>query len=379
MGLAAAKAGDGQSAGSSDCIRVMVVDDSAVVRGLLVRTLEQDPAIQVVASVSNGENALKAQDKHKIDVIVLDIEMPVMDGMTALPKLLSADPGVKVIMASTLTMHNAQISLEALAKGASDYIPKPGSGIHLSTAEEFKRSLLEKIKALASKKRPVAAATAKKPLIGKAKTAAGSASGGIELRPFGKSKPQVLAIGSSTGGPQALLKLFGMLKTSVQLPILITQHMPPNFTTILAQHIAKATGAPAAEGKDGDVLKGGHVYVAPGDYHMRVKRSGTDVVLRLDQQPHVNFCRPAVDPMLDSLAEVYGPAILTVILTGMGHDGRDGCKTIVNVGGSVIAQDEETSVVWGMPGAAAESGVCSAVLPIDGIAGAVTKAIGGGK
>ena len=379
MGLATARAGGGQPAGASKCIRAMVVDDSAVVRGLLVRTLEQDPVIQVVASVSNGEVALRAQKQHEIDVIVLDIEMPVMDGMTALPKLLAADPGVKIIMASTLTMHNAQISLEALAKGASDYIPKPGTGIHLSTAEEFKRSLLEKIKALASKKSAPAVNKAVKPQLGQVKGSAPGTTQGISLRPFGKTTPRVLAIGSSTGGPQALLKLFGSLKSSVQLPILITQHMPPNFTTILAQHIAKAAGLAAAEGKDGDVVKPGHVYVAPGDYHMRVKRDGTDVVIRLDQQPHVNFCRPAVDPMLDSMAEVYGPAILSVILTGMGHDGRDGCKSVVAAGGSVIAQDEETSVVWGMPGAAAEAGVCSAVLPIDDISGAVINAIRGAK
>lgn len=371
MALATARVG-GPKAGSSDCIRVMVVDDSAVVRGLLVRTLEQDPAIQVLASVSNGALALRAQERHGLDVIVLDIEMPVMDGMTALPKLLSADPNVKVIIASTLTMHNAKISLEALAKGASDYIPKPGSGIHLSTAEEFKRSLVEKIKALARREPPTVVATQ---TASRAKTPAGD----LSIRPYGKAAPQILAIGSSTGGPQALLKLFGALKSSVPLPIFITQHMPPNFTTMLAQHIEKAAGLPSAEGKDGEAVEPGRVYVAPGDYHMRAVRSGTKVVVRLDQGPQINYCRPSVDPMLDSLVDVYGPSVLSVILTGMGHDGRDGCETVVKAGGSVIAQDEKTSVVWGMPGAVAAAGVCSAVLPMDAIPNEIGAVLRGVK
>ena len=375
MALAAARTGK-PATGSPDCIRVMVVDDSAVVRGLLVRTLEQDAAIQVVSSVSNGVMALKAQKQHTPDVVVLDIEMPVMDGMTALPKLLEADPTVKVIMASTLTMHNAKISLEALAKGASDYIPKPGSGIHLSTAEEFKRSLIEKIKALSKKPSPAAKTESRRAQSG---AVSHKVSGDISLRPFGKTRPEVLAIGSSTGGPQALLKLFGSLKSSVELPIFITQHMPPNFTTILAQHLANATGLVSGEGKDGEDVQPGHIYVAPGDYHMRVARSGAKVVVRLDQKPAVNFCRPAVDPMLDSLVAVYGPAVLAVILTGMGHDGRDGCQTVVRAGGSVIAQDEESSVVWGMPGAAAAAGVCSAVLPIDAIPAEIGNTIRGPK
>ena len=371
MALATARV-DGPMAGSSGCIRVMVVDDSAVVRGLLVRTLEQDPAIKVLASVSNGALALRAQERHDVDVIVLDIEMPVMDGMTALPKLLSADPDVKIIIASTLTMHNAKISLEALAKGASDYIPKPGSGIHLSTAEEFKRTLVDKIKALAGKGPPA-------PATPSASHDAAHKASDITLRPYGKAAPRILSIGSSTGGPQALLKLFGALRSSIQLPIFITQHMPPNFTTMMAQHLAKASGLPSAEGKDGEIVEPGRIYVAPGDYHMRAVRSGAKIAIRLDQGPPVNYCRPSVDPMLTSLVDVYGPSVLTVILTGMGHDGRDGCETVVKAGGSVIAQDEKTSVVWGMPGAAAAASVCSAVLPIDAIPNEIGAVVGGAK
>ena len=370
MALSTARVG-GPEAGSADRIRVMVVDDSAVVRGLLVRSLEQDPAIRVVASVSNGALALRAQERHDMDVIVLDIEMPIMDGMTALPKLLSAKPDVKIIIASTLTMHNAKISLEALAKGASDYIPKPGSGVHLSTAEDFKRTLVEKIKALAGKKRPVLTRAISRDRAPKAAD--------FTLRPYGKTAPKVLAIGSSTGGPQALLKLFGMLKSSVQLPIFITQHMPPNFTVMLAEHLSKAAGLPSAEGKDREVVEPGRIYVAPGDYHMRAVRDGSKVVIRLDQGSQVNFCRPSVDPMLNSLTDAYGPSVLTVILTGMGHDGRNGCKKVVNAGGSVIAQDEKTSVVWGMPGAVATANVCSAVLPIDAISDEIGTVIRGAR
>jgi two-component system chemotaxis response regulator CheB len=188
--------------------------------------------------------------------------------------------------------------------------------------------------------------------------------------------PSVLAIGSSTGGPQALLTLFETLKNKIKLPIFITQHMPPTFTTILAEHIASASGTRCAEAEDGEAVEEGRIYLAPGDYHMTVKRDGGKVVLSLNQDPPVNFCRPAVDPMLESLRAVYGSHVLTVILTGMGQDGLVGGRAIADEGGTVIAQDEETSVVWGMPGAVATGGVCSAVLPLDKIGPEILKITG---
>lgn len=368
---------------SADPYRVMLVDDSAVIRGLFARSLESDPEVLVVASVGDGQMAVNtlAKDKDKVEVIVLDIEMPRMDGLTALPELLKIDPDVPVVMASTLTARNADISLKALALGAKDYIPKPSSMRELSAAEVFKRDLLAKVKTLAASRRRktggagpsrarftadrsadapasrTAAAPATKP-----------ASPPIELRPAGRRPPQVLCIGSSTGGPQALFKLLGALPKTLRLPILLTQHMPATFTSILADHINRSTGWDCVEATDGMPVQSGRVHLAPGDFHMLAERSGTGVVLRLTKGAPENFCRPAVDPMLRSVVEAWGGQALTVILTGMGHDGQKGSEVLVNAGGTVIAQDEASSVVWGMPGAVARAGICTAVLPLDQIA-----------
>ena len=367
-------------------IRVMVVDDSAVIRGLLTRTLEADPDIAVVASVGNGQMAITALGRADTDVVVLDIEMPVMDGLTALPKLLATSPDVKVIVASTLTQKNAQISLKALSVGASDYVAKPSSS-QLNAANDFKRELVEKVKALGRARRGArqrslgtAASTAKSELPFRPPVSKTSATPGpIVLRTPSRVPPSVIAIGSSTGGPQALFTVLGALPASLSLPILITQHMPPTFTTILAQHLSRVANRPAAEAVDGEAIKPGRIYLAPGDFHMRVETSGTERVLRLSKDAPENFCRPAVDPMLRSLAQVYGPSVLTVILTGMGSDGAKGGQAIVAAGGTVLAQDEPTSVVWGMPGAAAAAGICSAILSLSDVAPNIVRLAGGGR
>ncbi len=355
---------------------VMVVDDSAVIRGFFRRALESDPSIKVIASAGNGQYALDNMGRHDdIDVIVLDIEMPVMDGMTALPKLLAKDPTVKVIMASTLTEKNADISLQAMSNGAADYIPKPSTANEIHSAQGFKRELIEKVKALGMARRgpatraPRAGAVAA-PAVGKLHA------GPIALCAPSAATPTVLAIGSSTGGPQALMKMVVGLGKDFALPIFITQHMPVKFTAILAEHLGKISGREAAEGADGDVVKPGRIYVAPGDHHMLVKRQGAEVIIRITSTEPENFCRPAVDPMLRSIAEAYRDKVLSVILTGMGQDGRIGGQAVVDAGGTVLAQDEATSVVWGMPGAAATAGVCAAVLPLEKIAAHVRKLSG---
>lgn len=374
---------------SAQPYRVMIVDDSAVVRGLIAKTLESDPLIEVAASVSNGEMAVNSVARHNIDVVILDIEMPVMDGLTALPKIAAKAPDVKIIMASTLTLRNAEISMKCLAGGADDYIPKPSSTRDLSAADDFRRELLEKVKALAAAKRggvarpATAGAPARSPAAGPsaANTSARTVhshtevagGGAISLRKRSTYTPRVLAIGSSTGGPQALFNFFENLGKTVTVPIFVTQHMPPTFTRILAEHIERVCGRPSCEGADEMVVEDGHIYLAPGDYHMTVSAEGDSKTIHLNQDAPENFCRPAVDPMLRSVATAYGPQVLTVILTGMGHDGCAGSQAIVEAGGTVIAQDEASSVVWGMPGAAAAAGVCSAVLPIDEIGGYVTN------
>lgn len=365
---------------AADPFRVMLVDDSAVIRGLFARTLETDPEIEIVASVSDGQMAVTTLEKNrgKIEVVVLDIEMPRMDGLTALPKLIELDRDIAVVMASTLTERNADISLRALALGAKDYIPKPSSTRELTGAEAFKRELGAKVKAFGHQRRvkrgerlPAKRAFSADRRV--PEPAAPVPAAGFVLRAVGREQPQVIGIGSSTGGPQALFKLLGDLPKTLRLPILLTQHMPPTFTTILAEHIRRSTGWDCVEATDGMPVEPGRVHLARGDHHMRVTGSPVNAVLRLDQGPPENFCRPAADPMLRSIVEVWGGRALAVILTGMGHDGQKGCAGLVEVGGTVVAQDEASSVVWGMPGAVARAGLCSAVLPLGEIAAWVLK------
>jgi two-component system, chemotaxis family, protein-glutamate methylesterase/glutaminase len=365
----------------NDPIRVMLVDDSAVIRGLMGRWIKEDPGISVVGTAGNGLLAINQLERCNPEVIVLDIEMPEMDGLTALPLLLKASPKLKIIMASTLTLRNADISFKALTAGAVDYLPKPTSMRDGTASADYQRNLLEKIKVWGQtarggpRARPASAAAVAAGAKSEAPRA-GALYGGapVVLRKISNTMPRVLAIGSSTGGPQALFTFFGQVRDRIKLPILLTQHMPPNFTTILAEHLKKIAGIACAEAIDGEPLLGGRVYVAPGDWHMTVRDEDGKKVVRLDQKAPENFCRPAVDPMFRSLAETFGAGVLAVVLTGMGHDGLNGGKAIIQAGGSVIAQDEASSVVWGMPGAVATNGLCASVLPIDQIGSAVERA-----
>ena len=385
------------SAEASGPIRVMVVDDSAVIRGLITRMLESDEDVSVVSSVGNGQIAVNSLERTPVDVIILDIEMPVMDGLTALPKLIAIDKNVKIIMASTLTARNAEVSIKALSMGATDYVPKPSTSREISGENDFRRDLLEKVKnfgalrrqqmggAVSARKRPPSAPIGKvrnkKPGDDKAAKPEIPARwelrdpSRVDIREPGKAKPDVLAIGSSTGGPQALFAFLKALPKTINVPVVITQHMPATFTTILAEHITRMSGWECKEAKDGDRLEVGKILLAPGDFHMVVEQKGTERVVRVNQNPPENFCRPAVDPMLRSVAKVFGARVITVILTGMGNDGEKGSKAIVDAGGTIIAQDEKTSVVWGMPGAVATAGLCSAVLPVEELAGYVVNFI----
>ncbi|CAA7611811.1 chemotaxis response regulator protein-glutamate methylesterase [Magnetospirillum sp. UT-4] len=362
-----------------DQIRVMLVDDSAVVRGLVTRILEEDSGIAVVSSVGNGQMACSALERQDVDVILLDIEMPIMDGLTALPKLLKIDPGARIIMQSTLTLKGADVSLRALEMGAADYIPKPTATRDLAGGMDFKSELLGKVRALGqarqrdpnrkARQAPAAPGAPRPATPAPAKVSLLHPVTPPTLRTHTPEPPDVIAIGSSTGGPQALFNVLGTMRAgTVKQPILITQHMPATFTTILAEHISRVSGWEAREGQDGEVIRPGRVYIAPGDFHMLVETRGPDRVLRLTKDAPENFCRPAVDPMLRSISTAYGKRVLAAILTGMGADGAKGGQVVVQNGGTVIAQDEATSVVWGMPGAAAQAGICSAVLPLNDIA-----------
>ena len=363
----------------SDALRVMVVDDSAVIRGLISRWIEAESDMVVAASIRTGLDAVNQLDRIGPDVVVLDIEMPDMDGISALPLLLKKKPKLVVIMASTLTRRNAEISFKALSLGASDYIPKPESTRDIGAADIFKRDLIEKIRHLGARlRRPLTIAS---PALAPSAPAVNSqlprtslgtmprvAQPKLMLRPFGVAAPRVLLIGSSTGGPQALMNLVASIGPVIdRVPVLITQHMPPTFTTILAEHLARSSGRPAREAVDGEPVKAGQIYLAPGGHHMRVVRAGAGAAIALGDDAQVNFCKPAVDPMFTSAIDVWQGSIMAVVLTGMGSDGMRGGKEIVAAGGSIVAQDEVTSVVWGMPGSAANAGICAAVLPLDQI------------
>ncbi|OFW84117.1 MAG: chemotaxis response regulator protein-glutamate methylesterase [Alphaproteobacteria bacterium GWF2_58_20] len=356
----------------------MVVDDSAIIRGLLTRILESDPAIRVISSVSEGQMALNALKSHVIDVIVLDIEMPGMDGMTALPKLIESAPQVKVIMTSTLTRKNAEISLRALEMGAADYISKPSSR-ELTGTGDFQREIITKVKALAMVARTCGSRRRLGSTFIKQRTITppvqvNQPKPALSIRSQTYRIPSLIAIGSSTGGPQALFEVLRHFQGLPQ-PIIITQHMPPTFTAILADHIQKQCGIPCAEGRHGEPLVAGRIYIAPGDTHMTLSGTMEAPIIRLNKEPPENYCRPSVDPMMRSAAKIFGNNMLSIILTGMGQDGMLGCKQVVESGGMVIAQDEASSVVWGMPGAVAQAGLCSAILPLTEIGPFVSKKI----
>ena len=356
----------------------MIVDDSAVVRGLVSRWIEEEAGLEVVGRHANGRLAVDDVARSAPDIVLLDVDMPVMDGLEALPLLLQARPDVRVLMVSTLTKRNAEISFRALSLGALDYLPKPDSNREISTSLDFRHEVIRKVKALGRARLPltghkdarlvpddVAHAELPKGLLA------------FRRRPFSLVPPRVIAFGSSTGGPQALTSVLGALSPALsRTPVLVAQHMPPMFTTILAERLARATGRETKEGINGESLKPGTIYVAPGNFHMTVVRPGAPV-LYVGSEPPVHYCRPAVDPLFRSVAATFGPAALAVVLTGMGYDGAAGARAIAEAGGSVIAQDEASSVVWGMPGAAASVGACAALLPPDAIAEAAARLLKG--
>jgi two-component system chemotaxis response regulator CheB len=379
-------------------IRVMVVDDAVVVRGMIARWVEAEPDMQIVASLRGGREAIEQVERRSPDVVILDVTMPDIDGISALPLLLEKKRDLVVLMASTLTRRNAEISLRALSLGAADYIPKPENNREFTTSSSFRRELIDKIRALGSRrKRGLSGARIIAPsafaVPARREQPAGDlhleppgiAPGAAEparilLRPFPPTTPRVLLIGSSTGGPQALNVLLGVIGSVIDsAPVLITQHMPPTFTAILAEHLTRSSGRPAGEAVAGEVVRPGRIYIAPGGKHMRVARRDGEPVIALDDGPLVNFCKPAVDPLFSSAAAVWGAAILAVVLTGMGSDGMRGAAEIVAAGGGVIAQDEASSVVWGMPGSVAHAGHVSAVLPLDQIGSKIVRLFSGGR
>jgi two-component system chemotaxis response regulator CheB len=392
----AAPATPAVSIAGQEPIRVMIVDDAVVVRGMVSRWVDAEEDLKVVASLRTGQEALEQVEQADPDVVLLDVEMPILDGISALPLLLLKKRNLVVIMVSTLTRRAAEVTLKALSLGAADYIPKPESHHEVTTSAAFHHDLIQKIRHLGWRRRqrilgiPTRGPAVHRPLDGVAaaarletpapKLVPTPALAEVKLRPFSTSLPRILLIGASTGGPQALSTLVcGLGGVLDRAPVLITQHMPPTFTTILAEHIARVSGRPAREAVDGEPILAGTIYLAPGGRHLRVERRAGTAVAALDDKPPINFCKPAVDPLFSSAAEVWGGWNLALILTGMGSDGTHGAAEIVAAGGSVMAQDEDSSVVWGMPGSVAHAGLCSAVLPLDRIAAKVVRLFWGDR
>src|SRR5580658_9172070 len=374
-------------------IRVMIVDDAVVARSMVTRWVEAEPDMKVAASLRTGREALDKLEASDPDVVLLDVEMPELDGIAALPLLLGKRRDLVVIMVSTLTRRSAELSLRALALGATDYVPKPETTYEAMTSAAFRRELIDKVRGLgrrrltARKSTPASAPGENPPPRGQMPLPRVSDgrprladTGEISLRPFAATMPRALLIGSSTGGPQALTVLVEKLPGAIdRAPMLITQHMPPTFTAVLAEHLSRASGRGVHEAEHGEPVLAGGVYLAPGARHMRVVREGNGVKIALGDDPPINFCKPAVDPLFSSAAEVWGSGSLGLVLTGMGSDGMRGAADIIAAGGNLIAQDEATSVVWGMPRSVAQAGLCSAVLPLNDIAPKILGLFSGGR
>jgi two-component system chemotaxis response regulator CheB len=357
-------------------IRVLVVDDAVVFRRALTEELSNDPAIEVVGTAANGRIALAKMTQVNPDLVILDVEMPELDGLSTLAELRKVYPRLPVIMFSALTERGAAATLDALALGATDYFTKPANAGGLDgSLEIIREQLIPKIKTLcASRPTPSTSKDASKP-----------ASSGGSRSPLAEPPPQVrrpgaipgavqiVAIGVSTGGPNALAEIFARFPADFPVPIVIVQHMPPMFTRLLAERLSSQFLIPVHEGSSGSVLQPGHAWIAPGDHHMIVVRDGTQARLLLHRDPPENSCRPAVDVLFRSVAKAFGAHSLTVILTGMGQDGLRGCEAIREAGGQVLAQDEATSVVWGMPGYVARAGLADRVLPLSLIADEILR------
>lgn len=346
--------------------RVLVVDDSAVIRTVVTRTIEKESDMEIVGTAINGELGVKSVEQLKPDVVILDIEMPIMDGITALPLILEKHPSARVLICSTLSSRGADISIKALTMGAAECLLKPSSGSIVS-AEDFQNDLVRIVRSLGRRMRPSEKSGQSSAQASTALVGTNFPKFEITTREKPKLPPKILAIGSSTGGPKALISVLKDIN-KLPIPIVITQHMPKTFTSQLANHITESCGLICQEGTEGCMIEAGKAYLAPGGYHMELRQSNDGVRIHLTENEPENYCRPSVEPMIRSLFPIYGSRILATILTGMGNDGIYSCKQLVEKeGGHVIAQDEETSVVWGMPRAVAKEGICSAILPLNQI------------
>ena len=351
-------------------IRILVVDDSVVIRRLLTDALSEDPSLEVVGAAANGRIALARIPQLNPDVVTLDVEMPEMDGLEALAEIRKTYARLPVIMFSTVTDRGAAATLDALSLGANDYVLKPSNvGGASAGIQRVRDELIPKIKVHAAGTGSAA------PAAGLMQPAA------LAKRPFVLAPPprgarvEIVAIGISTGGPNALAEVIPRLPADLPVPVVIVQHMPPIFTRFLAERLASKSRIGVAEAVPDQPVTPGHAWLAPGNFHMVVKRNGTAVLIQTHQGPPENSCRPAVDVLFRSVAAAYGSGALGVVMTGMGQDGLRGCENIREQGGQVIVQDEATSVVWGMPGFVAQAGLADKVLPLGQMADEIVRRV----
>lgn len=342
-------------------IRVLVVDDSVVMRRILAKNLAADAEIEVAGFASNGRLALEKIPHVNPDAVTLNIEMPEMDGLQTLREIRKTYPKLPVIIVSAINPRDAGTTLDALALGASDYVVKPMNGNRESAEKILRDELIPKIKALC-----VGRETLKPPVPTRGPPAA-------------HERIEIVAIGISTGGPNALTEVLSQLPTNFPVPILIVQHMPPLFTKLLAERLSTKCRFPVREAASEEVLAPGRAWLAPGDRHMELTHVTEEIRIILHQEPPQNACRPSVDVLLRSVTEIYGAGVLAVIMTGMGQDGLRGCRQVREAGGQIIVQDEATSVVWGMPGAVAREGLEDKILPLQAIAGEIMERVQRGR
>lgn len=347
-------------------IRVLIVDDSVVVRRIVKDALATDPQVEICGVAANGRIALSMIEQMTPDIVTLDIEMPEMDGLEVLRQLRTRVPAMRVIMFSTLTQRGALATLEALALGARDYVAKPANvGSVTSSVEAIRTELLPKIKALCG-----AAPTLLTPIAATKSRVSSPAEKTLRQRPI-----EIVVIGTSTGGPNALGQVLPQFPAHLQAAVVVVQHMPPTFTRFLAERLNGECQIPVSEAADGEVIKPGKILIAPGDFHVVTETQGARVHLRTVRTPPENSCRPAVDVLFRSAAKVYGSRALAVVMTGMGQDGLRGAEQLHAASATILAQDEASSVVWGMPGYIVQAGLATKVIPLPEIAGEIIRRV----
>ena len=351
-------------------VRVLLTDDSVVIRRVFSVCLAEDPEIEIVAMAENGKKGVEAASQHDIDVVIMDVEMPVMDGIEATAAIRKQDPHLPIVMFSSITSKGARATMDALSAGASDYLAKPSSVGQVADAMSVLReTLIPKIKGWG---RRYQRQTGRSVVTRQSRLSTGVPKPGLKAG----AKADIVAIGISTGGPDALAQVLPAIPGDFDTPIVIVQHMPPVFTGLLAERLDKVCPLSVCEAAEGNIVSGGGVWIAPGGQHMTLRNENDQTVVRLQDGPPVQSCKPAVDVLFKSVAERFGNSVLGVVMTGMGQDGRDGSQVIKKAGGQVVIQDEDTSVVWGMPGAVSQASLANAEYPLEEIAGVIVENAG---